>query len=359
MSLYHVWQQSRQQRQQTVAQLLLTVNQQRQITATQLRDDLSLFREMLAHQDQARRVNAQRFQIDLRQFKAGLQSETQAFLANTSHNRQIEAQKLAQELTLFAESLRVEVADLRQDLQLELTANKEAVQHLLSDNREQRRLVQLQTVQELAEFMESLRSQVQSYLVTTQAERQAMAIELRHNLTQNRVERSAEVQALFDRLSAFRGELRQTRSNLQSKVWGQAVPVATQPTKITTKPKTTKPISKVLPKPGSTKPPALTPTTTKFVTHPVKPPAPTLPSVGAFQNGASVAVVPVPTKDSLAYEKEVYNHIHTVNGARLTEIESSLEINRIQAVDALRSLIKKGLITQRDRIYLTQEPAHL
>jgi predicted transcriptional regulator len=43
----------------------------------------------------------------------------------------------------------------------------------------------------------------------------------------------------------------------------------------------------------------------------------------------------------------------------LTEIESTLGINRFQAVDALRSLIQKELIVQKDRTYRIQEEAVL
>jgi hypothetical protein len=123
----------------------------------------------------------------------------------------------------------------------------------------------------------------------------------------------------------------------------------------------TKPAVTILPKPTSAKPvkiPAVVPTISKLSTNPAKTLPAALPPGEPLQNTAPSVIPPV-AKDSLAYEKEVYNHIHTVNGARLTEIESSLEINRFQAVDALRSLIKKGLITQRDRVYLAQEPAQV
>jgi DNA-binding IclR family transcriptional regulator len=48
-------------------------------------------------------------------------------------------------------------------------------------------------------------------------------------------------------------------------------------------------------------------------------------------------------------------YIQTSQGARLTEIQSALGINRSETVDGLRALIRKNLITQRDRIYLVQE----
>jgi hypothetical protein len=59
-----------------------------------------------------------------------------------------------------------------------------------------------------------------------------------------------------------------------------------------------------------------------------------------------------PIVDPVDCEKRVYQYLSASQGARLTEIEVALDINRFQAVDALRLLIKKGLVTQRDRVYL-------
>ena len=62
-----------------------------------------------------------------------------------------------------------------------------------------------------------------------------------------------------------------------------------------------------------------------------------------------------PSEPEVAFEKEVYTFLHNAEGGRLTQIETALNLNRFQAVDALRSLIKKGLITQRERVYLVQQ----
>ena len=50
-----------------------------------------------------------------------------------------------------------------------------------------------------------------------------------------------------------------------------------------------------------------------------------------------------------AQERAIYKYLKTSQGAYLPEIESTLRINRVQAVDALRSLTEKGiLVVQRD-----------
>ena len=73
---------------------------------------------------------------------------------------------------------------------------------------------------------------------------------------------------------------------------------------------------------------------------------------------AAVAVAsPAPEPPSL--EEVVYNYLHLAQGARLSEIETELGINRFQAVDALRSLIQKDLVVKQDRTYLVQEEAVL
>jgi hypothetical protein len=202
--------------------------------------------------------------------------------------------------------------------------------------------------------------------------------------------------ALFNDLSEFRGELRQFCSDLRASVWGgntstatpaqpasakapattvKPAPVKTQPS---VKPEPVKPKLASIPKPvakpepeiAAPAPVAASPVA-KAVSAPVSSPV-AEPEVAAPEVIAAPAVVTVvetsddasasaksALRDAMQLEQEIYTHIYQVKGARLTEIETALNINRFQAVDALRSLIKKGLITQRDRIYLIQEEVSL
>ncbi|MDW8201598.1 MAG: gas vesicle protein GvpN [Cyanobacteriota bacterium SKYGB_h_bin112] len=58
-----------------------------------------------------------------------------------------------------------------------------------------------------------------------------------------------------------------------------------------------------------------------------------------------------------AIQRAVYNFVCQTAGARITEIQSALSINRFQAVDALRSLVANGLLKQRDdRVYIPISP---
>src|SRR5579883_42325 len=322
MSLKNSWQQQRQQRQQElverqqmVSQSLSAARQERQLKAAQLRADLSLFRTALASENIARRT-------ELQQFCQRLQAETQALLTAAGDRRQIQAAQLAHDLTVFVQLLRQKTADFLVTAQFErLTAAQ-------------------QLEQELIAFVDDLRSDVQSYLVELEAVRKMRATQLNQVLLDHRAKRELETQELFQRLAVFRAELQRFCQDLHGTVWGDN-PHSVAVTRVTPAiPKKTKPVGRVSVAPNGTVTISAT--------------------VGAFQNGNSVAVVP-PAKsiksaagEAIAHENTVYDYIQSVQGARLTEIESALSLNRVQAVDALRSLIKKGLITQRDRIYLSQ-----
>lgn len=337
MSLKESWQQQRQQRQQAiiqrqeqVQQTLETARQERQFKAAQVRHELSLFREAIAADDQARRAKFQLFQAGLQEFCGQLQTQVHQFLEAASDRRQFQAKELTRQLNAFVQQVQQEVA------------------RFLSETTADRALMAQQLETELTTFVQALRSEVQGYLEQLETIRNQRADQLQQELAQSRVDREAEVNAMFQRFAAFRRELRQFCDALSHEVWGN--PEGSTPP----------PVSK--PEPAS-----------QSVSQSVsKAPASTIPVstvVGAFPQGDSIAGLPVqpanppakpPAREGIAYEKEVYNFIHAAQGARLTQIESSLGINRFQAVDALRSLIKKGLITQRDRIYLTQEQiAHI
>ncbi|HIK09777.1 MAG TPA: gas vesicle protein GvpN [Oscillatoriaceae cyanobacterium M33_DOE_052] len=72
------------------------------------------------------------------------------------------------------------------------------------------------------------------------------------------------------------------------------------------------------------------------------------PSQPQPENGKDTAFIP--------YEEEVLAYIKQSQGVRVSEIQAALNINRVEAIDALRSLIKKGMLMQRDdRLYIAQK----
>ena len=72
-------------------------------------------------------------------------------------------------------------------------------------------------------------------------------------------------------------------------------------------------------------------------------------SNGTSSNGTSSNGSHAPISPADAPEQAIVNYLQTTQGANLSEIESALGINRVQAVDSLRSLTEKGiLVVQRD-----------
>ena len=205
MSLREYWQQQRQQRQQEVKQRqqvvyesLTATKQLRQAKAAQLRYELSAFREALASESTAHR-------IELQEYCQRLQIETQAFLTAVGDRRQAQATQLAQELERFVQVLRQQTSAF-----LALTQAERAV-------------AAQQLEQALVAFVDDLRSDVQSYLIELEAVRQQQALQLTQALLQERAKREVETQALFQRLSVFRTELRRFAQDLHTIPFGVAM----------------------------------------------------------------------------------------------------------------------------------------
>ena len=328
MSLKDSWQQQRQQRQQEVTQRqqeisesLTATRQERQAKAAQLRHELSLFREALGSQNTARCT-------ELQQFCQRLHLETQLFLNAAGERRYVQAAQFAAELKLFVQMLQQQTAVFLTEAQAE------------------RAVAAPRLKQELVAFVSDLRSDVQSYLIELEAVRENQAVQLSQTLIEGQAKREAETQALFQRLAVFRAELRRFSQDLHHTVWGggRTVNIETSGAKLPA-------VAQAFTKNGTqpTDRVAALPNASMAVTAPV----------GAVQHSSFVAAAPLvkvmkAPQEGIAPEKDVYAYIQNVQGARLTEIERALDLSRFQAVDALRSLIKKGLITQRDRIYLAQ-----
>jgi len=150
-------------------------------------------------------------------------------------------------------------------------------------------------------------------------------------LEQNRAKRLAE-------MTALRIELRDYCTSLRMMVWGNG---SDNSSKLSSDG-----VSSVLPAADS----VAIALTSSLPVEPTSQPVPVTPIPQALSSLQ---------KDPVQLEEKIYYHIYQVQGARFTELEAALGINRFQAVDALRALIKKGLVTQRDRVYLIQEEASL
>jgi len=120
MAFKNSWQQQRQhrlqqveQRRQAVSLLLQEIQKQRQEKSSQLRSDLSLFREMLSHDTRVRREKLQHDRKTLHQ-------QTQEFLAIAHAERESVSQQLNDDLHTFRLTLTETVNSLRQETQADL-----------------------------------------------------------------------------------------------------------------------------------------------------------------------------------------------------------------------------------------------
>lgn len=366
VALKQVWQEQRQQRQQEVVQrqqdvfAFLELSRQ-DLAAQTLQTRLSLdrFREQLLQQEQLRQQQATLDQYDRHQARQQRQQEIQAFLSASREERQLAALQLAQRLDSYVLVLQQQVAQflsvnqaerslmaqqLRQTLQAFHTVLSAEVIQKLAIYYQERQQVKAELHQSLTDFVELLRSDVKALLVDLELDRQILAEALQQTLADSRRDRLATVTALFQELGDFRTQLRQHRQNVSLSVWGDATPAIAPPTTARSVR-----VSPVAPKSRPTRASLKSPANGKKVT-----------AIPASTNGSKAAPVPPTPKPKTVdeIEKEVYNHIHQQQGIRLADLESALGINRFQAVDALRSLIKKGLILQKDRVYQIQEEVH-
>ncbi|HEY9700067.1 MAG TPA: hypothetical protein V6D10_22615 [Trichocoleus sp.] len=341
-SLRETWQEQRRQRQQEMVQRqqqvrekLDTFQQKRQMQTEQLRDELRMFQqklqqdtqEFLAEASNERLANAEQLTQRLRAFTQTMREQAAQFLSMTAADRSIMAQQLFQDLSDFHTNLSTTVASMRQNIfarmaqiQAEVEAIQLNTQMLLKANQQERLQNQMQTMQELAEFVEAMQNEVKTYLSELELMRHDRANHLHRMLHQDYEKRMTEMNALFTQLGQFRAELVAFCADLHQRVWGELpAPIPTTQVK--------QPETPLL------KPKPITAAPAKTATAPGK------------------AVMPV------SLEQKIYGYVHQKHGASLTDLETALSINRFEAVDALRSLIKQGRITQRDHTYLIQEEA--
>jgi HD-GYP domain-containing protein (c-di-GMP phosphodiesterase class II) len=277
------------------------------------------------------------------------QQQVQATLEQLKHARQVQAIELRQDLTAFHSQLRADVALLRQEMQAEILQRRTEVQAELQAHQQTRLQNQIQLMQELALYVESLQAEVQQQLVEFSEIRQQQAPVLRQMLRDDRTRRSAEVAEFFEQLVEFRAELRRYCAELHQYVWGNdAAPVNLSVSEPTASPE----LEELETAPAEATHDMAAPTVRIVPPSTASGTTSGTASSTAFGTASPEAEVLPPTS---ILAEAVYTYLHETQGATLTEIEAALALNRFQTVDALRSLIRKGYVTQRDRIYLIQD----
>ncbi len=370
-------------------------------------------RVLLENASQQRQEMALELSERLSDFRAQLQEQTAQFLAVTEAERSLMAQQVTYDLSEFRQQLAESVALLRQDLQIGIEAIASEVQTLRSNTQQELTALRQDRLSNLVTLVDGLRADTQDYLAELTEARKERADQLHGQLQANRAHRQAEAQMLRQQFAHFRLGLRQHRARLRQSVWGEgtvesspsngtasatALPTATPKSMPLSLPRPSRPASSKALHPKTSRISAKPLTTGGRSPHPIAstsaltrkangstppisivemPPVPevAVPHLSAQISGRPVelgttAISPLQSdqkpvsstananhlqRDAAQTEAAIHAYIHEVKGARLTEIETALGMNRFQAVDALRSLIKKGLVTQRDRTYLAQD----
>jgi hypothetical protein len=299
--------------------------------------------EELAHCQQSREADAAKMRTSLAEHYAAVQDETSLYLAQVEQQRRAMAKQTTQQLKSFDAELRSAVAEQRAANQEDLFELQQATQEMLAGHRDDRAVMRSRQAQDLAEYVAELEDVVADYLLEIKENRQAAAVVDQAQRHRDREALTADVEALREEFAVYRQQMRDFRNDLRQSVWGDAVPQAasaTAPKPTLKSHQTSARKSRAKAKPAATKPAA--------------------PKSNGAKAPAPAAKQAAPAKSAVPTEEAVFEYLQDHNdGARLTEIESTLGINRFQAVDALRSLIQKELIVQKDRTYRIQEEAVL
>jgi gas vesicle protein len=279
------------------------------------------------------------------------------------------SQELFQTLDEFQQQLSATVAVMQQQvsnrmqvIQAETTAIRLDAQQLLQTHQQQRCQNQLQVMQNLAEFVERMRGEVEADLSELEAMRHDRAYQLQQSLRQSHEQRKADMKRLFDQLAAFRSELTAYCAEIRQQVWGSSQPASiSQPTPPQLKTQfASRPAGQTsgqLPERSATRPSARPPA--RLVAR-VRSPQPdkskAIPGSSPRKATSVTQTKPPIAKPNLTQlEQTIFNHLTRVQQTTLAEVESTFALNRFAAVDALRSLIKKGCIVQRDHVYRIQQ----
>jgi hypothetical protein len=74
-----------------------------------------------------------------------------------------------------------------------------------------------------------------------------------------------------------------------------------------------------------------------------------------FRPSANAIAKKVPALNADTAKSKVQQYIQQAEGATLIEIEQVIGLSRVQTIDILRSLIKQGILEQRDRQYFIRQ----
>ncbi len=279
----------------------------------------------------ARQAEAAKTRQVLAESREALQAETSLYLAQVKQQRLAEAARTDALLKNFRAALRAANQQEMVKISDAVAALQKVTHEALAGHRRDRAVMADRQQQQLTEYVSELRASVAEYLMETADNRKMIAVQEQAKRHRDREELTRQVEALRDEFKVHKAEMVAFREDLRRSVWGNAAPVA----QVAPPPPLKRSVSN-----------ERTPTRGQTAAPTVASPLPPSP--------------PATVHTAVATEEAIFNYLQThPEGARLTEIESSLGINRFQAVDALKSLIQKSIIVRQDRTYRILEEAVL
>lgn len=186
--------------------------------------------------------------------------------------------------------------------------------------------------QELSSFVTSLHNnrnlqqqEFQQEIVERQLEILQIKTDVWERQQEYRQQRTAKAQALFQDLQNF-------RATLHNSVWGDYSHEQT-----------------VSPTPAKEE--------KLVVTVPKRSISHSAIKANGFRPSVKTMTKEVPALNADTIKSKVQQYIQQAEGATLIEIEEVIGLSRVQTIDILRSLIKQGILEQRDRQYFIRQQA--
>lgn len=380
-ALNEQWQTARRLRQQEVVerrnQVLMDLErcqahrlahtlQLRQTLSQALADLQGKTQQWLIETAQQRQATVPALRQSLQAYTHRLRIDTDVLLDAFQTEREVEAIATRQTLEQDRQALQKVVSELRlgiagelQHIQCQVDAIRHQATVDLAGYRQRQAMVRTELLPQLTAYVEALQADVQGALADMSTARHQAA---RHHQIHRQGERQALtvlVNEMFDQLATFRQDLKTYRATLSTLVWGNDSAGAVVPLS------PVQAVQRPTPRPVQPEPKAV-PLAVKPLPAPSTVPLSKAVMVPPVMVTAAPPMAPEPTVASEptpgampSLEEVVYNYLHLAQGARISELESELGINRFQAVDALRSLIQKDLVVKQDRTYRVQEEAVL
>ncbi|MEO1593157.1 MAG: gas vesicle protein GvpC [Cyanobacteria bacterium J06632_22] len=281
---------------------------------------------MTALKEQWQQAREQR-QVELQQRREQLVQQ----LTQLTAQRREKAIATATDLQHYIANLQANVTSTRlqnqqalADLQAEVVAMAADVQASLIEIRQDRQTWSVEMMEQLATEADALRQTVHQFLTETADIRQEQAAALQIQLKSDRQAQIEDVAVFRESLKTSLAALKVFRQQLKASVWGVSSASVVVDTALAAS------------------------QATPSIPHPEAPaPKPqATPTEVAKANALEALKTPLTNT-----EQTILDYLKDTDGLKVIDIEQALLLQRLQTIDALRTLQQRGLVIQKERRY--------